>query len=109
MSRSAETTPERVELDSSSQTLSVAWADGHTSVFPLDGLRRACPCAACQGHGGRAPGPEVFEAPSERTWTDVKASTVGSYALNLRWDDGHDTGLYRWTYLRELCPCSDCQ
>ncbi|PSQ79284.1 MAG: DUF971 domain-containing protein [Bacteroidetes bacterium QH_8_67_23] len=109
MSRSSNAAPEQVALDASAQTLSVHWADGHTSTYPLDGLRRACPCAHCQGHGGDAPGPEVFDAPPEREWTDVRAETVGGYALRLRWDDGHDTGLYRWTYLRALCPCPECR
>ena len=109
MSRSSNAAPEQVALDASAQTLSVHWADGHTSTYPLDGLRRACPCAHCQGHGGDAPGPEVFDAPPEREWTDVRAETVGGYALRLRWDDGHDTGLYRWTYLRALCPCPACR
>ena len=101
--------PHRIAFDFAAQTLSVVWAEGHTSVFPLDGLRRACPCARCQGHGSAPPGPEVFDAPPEREWTDVQAETAGSYALRLRWDDGHDAGLYRWTYLRALCPCADCR
>lgn len=109
MNRSAETTPKQVQIDTGAQELSVGWKDGHTSVFPLDGLRRACPCAHCQGYGGASPGPEVFEAPPEREWTDVRAETVGGYALRLTWDDGHDTGIYRWVYLRDLCPCAECR
>ena len=109
MSTSAETSPAQVEIDTDAQTLSVEWADGHTSVFPLDGLRRACPCAHCIGHGGSKPGPDVFDAPAEREWTRVRARTVGGYALRLAWDDGHDTGIYRWKYLRALCPCTQCR
>lgn len=105
----ASPTAARVALDTTAQTLTIAWADGHTSVFPLDGLRRACPCAQCRGHGGTRPGPEVFDEPPEQTWTDVQAEAVGSYALRLRWDDGHNTGLYRWTRLRALCPCAECR
>lgn len=106
----ASSTAERVALDTDAQTLTILWADGHTSVFPLDGLRRACPCAQCRGgHGGARPGPEVFDAPPEREWTNVRAETVGTYALRLTWDDGHNTGLYRWKHLRALCPCEECR
>ena len=105
----ASSTAERVALDTDAQTLTILWADGHTSVFPLHGLRRACPCAQCRGHGGTRPGPEVFGEPPERMWTDVRAETVGTYALRLTWDDGHDTGLYRWERLRALCPCDECR
>lgn len=33
---------------------------------------------------------------------------VGNYALLLRWSDGHDTGIWGWSRLRELCPCEAC-
>lgn len=103
----ARTTPQRVTLDSKAQTLTIDWADGHRSVFPLDGLRRACPCVACQGgHAamGALPDPEVFVVPSLMTWRDVRVEPVGRYALRLVWDDGHDKGIYSWERLRAMCP-----
>lgn len=103
----ARTTPQRVTLDSEAQTLTIDWADGHRSVFPLDGLRRACPCVACQGgHAamGALPDPEVFVVPSLMTWRDVRVEPVGRYALRLVWDDGHDKGIYSWERLRAMCP-----
>jgi DUF971 family protein len=35
--------------------------------------------------------------------------TVGNYALQVLWDDGHQTGIYTWRMLREACPCDLCQ
>ena len=32
---------------------------------------------------------------------------VGSYALTIVWEDGHDLGIYNWHYLRALCPCPE--
>jgi DUF971 family protein len=33
---------------------------------------------------------------------------VGNYAIELRWQDGHSTGIYSFEYLRSLCPCTHC-
>jgi len=33
---------------------------------------------------------------------------VGSYAISIDWSDGHDTGIYTFRYLRELCQCAGC-
>ena len=55
------------------------------------------------------PAADVFEqdlpeSPSTRI-ANVKA--VGSYALTIIWEDGHDYGIYNWHYLRALCPCPE--
>ena len=97
-------TPTQVAIDTDEQTVTIAWADGETSRFPLDGLRRACPCAGCRGDraGDALPDPSVLKAPARRTWTDVQADPVGSYGLRFHWDDGHNDGIYRWAWLRAL-------
>ena len=55
------------------------------------------------------PDAEVFEmhlgdTPSTRISNVV---AVGSYALTIVWEDGHDYGIYNWHYLRALCPCPE--
>ena len=81
--------------------LRVTWGDGRVCRYGAAQLRRLCPCAAC-----------VNEFTGERT---LKAETipdslavanveiVGRYALNFRWSDGHETGIYSFRYLREVC------
>jgi len=104
-------TPTRVTVTKETQQLSIAWADGHVSTFPLDGLRRACPCAGCQGgheNMGRLPDPEIFLVPALMRWNDLKLIPVGNYALRFVWDDGHDAGIYSWERLRLMCPCPEC-
>lgn len=99
--------PKRIAIDTEAQTLTVDWADGLRSVFPLDGLRRACPCAQCRGgheNMGGQPDPSVFDEPPRRRWTDVTAEPVGGYGLRLTWDDGHNDGIYTWHRLRTLRP-----
>ena len=102
--------PTKIVVKNEKQTLSITWADGHESVFPLDGLRRACPCAGCQGHEnmGTLPDREIFLVPSLMRWEKLKLEQVGNYAIRFIWDDGHDTGIYTWERLRAMCPCDDC-
>jgi DUF971 family protein len=50
--------------------------------------------------------PEMLEIPiiDARTTRLIDAEIVGNYALQLNWQDGHNSGIYRWDYLRQLCP-----
>ncbi len=85
--------------------LRITWADDHVSRYLAVGLRCACPCAKCVNEwtGQRVLKPETISP--ELTITDL--SIVGRYALNFRWSDGHDTGIYSFRYLRELCDQND--
>jgi DUF971 family protein len=80
--------------------LRITWGDGHVSLFNAAGLRRACPCAQCVNEwtGQRVLRPESVA--EELTINDL--SLVGRYAINFRWSDGHETGIYSFRYLREL-------
>lgn len=83
--------------------LAVSFSDGEELYLPLPMLRRACPCASCQGEPdalGRVMRPIVDLGP--RAFDLVKVSTVGGYALQFGWADGHATGLYSFDYLRRL-------
>jgi DUF971 family protein len=81
----------------------ITWNDSHVSEYPFAYLRGWCPCAACQGHGNE---PRYIHAQN----TDlVKIGVVGNYALSLTWGDGHDTGIYSYRWLRDLCACPTCQ
>ncbi len=84
-------------------SLALAWGDGGESFIPLDELRRACPCAGCQGEPdalGRVQRPEVTHSPGSFELRSVQA--VGGYALQPAWADGHNTGLYTFPLLRRL-------
>jgi DUF971 family protein len=82
-------------------TLRLTWADGRVCRFAAPALRRACPCAQCVNEwtGQRTLKPEAVA--DELTIRDI--AIVGRYALNFRWSDGHETGIYSFRYLRELC------
>ena len=96
-----------ISVNHDEQTLTIDWADGHRSVYGLDGLRRACPCAECAGghaNMGRPADPTVFADPPRQKWTINHMQESGHYAMQIFWGDGHDSGIYRWEYLRQLCP-----
>ena len=103
-------TPVRITVDQESQEFRITWQDGHVGAFPLDGLRRACPCAGCQGHESMhaLPDPAIFRLPALMQWLNVKVEVAGSVGLRLTWDDGHNSGIFTWARLRAMCPCTQC-
>jgi DUF971 family protein len=84
--------------------LRLTWSDGHRGEFDYDYLRGWCPCAGCQGHTGLS---VRFQAPPAPVTADTIVP-VGNYAISILWSDRHSTGIYRFDYLRRLCPCDAC-
>ena len=82
-------------------TIRITWADQEQCTYKASELRRSCPCAQCVNEwtGERVLKPE--SVPEEIEIKDL--SLVGRYAINFRWSDGHETGIYSFRYLRELC------
>ncbi len=106
--------PTGIKVNREANQLSISWSDGHESTYSFSLLRYACPCAECRGghdNMGADPDPEVFTMPladSPRTHlADIEG--VGSYAITIYWEDGHQYGIFNWDYLRALCPCSQCR
>ena len=91
-------TPTRLVLHSLSRTLEIGYADGTGYRLPCEYLRVYSPSAEVRGHGGGEP--MLIGGKRE---VNIKAiEPVGRYAVRLRFDDGHDTGLYSWDVLHEL-------
>jgi DUF971 family protein len=87
--------------------LRIEWADGHVSEYPPRLLRLACPCAGCiEEMTGRPLLEPSAVAPD--IWP-LAVRYVGRYALRFEFSDGHDTGIYTFELLRELCPCEECR
>lgn len=93
--------------------LALSFADGFEVYLSLPMLRRACPCAACQGEPdamGHVHRPRVEHGP--RAFELQKFEMTGGYAIQLFWGDGHSTGIYSYLYLQKLAslPVSEsCQ
>lgn len=92
--------PSEISQESNS-LLRITWADGRVCDYQAANLRRACPCAQCVNEwtGQRTLQPEAIS--DEVEINDL--SIVGRYALNFRWSDNHETGIYSFQYLRDLC------
>jgi DUF971 family protein len=90
--------PTEIRLRRAARVLEVSFADGERFELPFEYLRVHSPSAEVKGHG---PGQEVLVLGKENV--AIKAvEPVGQYAVKLVFDDGHDTGLYTWKYLRQL-------
>src|SRR5262245_2746971 len=87
-----------IKLRTRSRVLEVAFEDGARFLLPFEYLRVHSPSAEVKGHG---PGQEVLVTGKQHVGIEA-VEPVGQYAVKLVFDDGHDSGLYSWKYLREL-------
>ncbi len=84
--------------------LAIKWDDGSESYIKLERLRRACPCAGCKGEmdvmGNLYKNPDKpLALPAFQL---VRIVSVGGYAVQPVWADGHNTGIYSFDYLRRV-------
>ncbi len=103
VSRSSEYSqpPRAIERLPAERALKVAWADGLEAKLGLVELRGECMCARCVNE---ITGERIVEVEGIDPQIAIEEmQLVGNYALKIRWSDGHDTGLYTWPHLRQLC------
>jgi DUF971 family protein len=95
--------PREIRLKRAEQTLEVTFAAGETHSYPAEYLRVESPSAEVQGHG-----PGQRRVPGGKRDVGIKAlEPVGNYAIRVVFDDGHDTGIFSWEYLRTLAREKD--
>ena len=83
--------------------LAIRWPDGTESYFLLEELRRRCPCAACCGEPGVTRNlPGAGGKLTAESFRLRGMQTVGGYAIQPTWEDGHGSGIYSWEYLRTM-------
>jgi DUF971 family protein len=101
--------PTPVEMSSvADKMLMITWSDGHRARYTWVNLRVNCPCAACVGEWRYRP-PKLRVQDVQPNVRAMSVARVGNYALRFEWSDGHNTGLYTFTFLRnDLCECDDC-
>lgn len=91
-------TPVSLTLHGRSRQLEISFSDGASFRIPYELLRVYSPSAEVQGHG---PGQEVLQTGKREV--DIESiEPVGHYAVKPRFSDGHDSGLFSWTYLYAL-------
>jgi DUF971 family protein len=88
--------PTEIRLRKSAGVVAVSFDDGKQYELPFEYLRVFSPSAEVRGHGN-----EILQIGKEQVKV-LAVEPVGNYAVRLRFDDGHDTGLYSWPVLRGL-------
>jgi len=91
--------PVAIRLHQASRLLELSYADGEHYSLSCEYLRVYSPSAEVRGHGA---GQETLQT-GKRLVTITRIETVGNYALQFHFSDGHDSGIYSWEYLHELC------
>jgi DUF971 family protein len=100
--------PLRIHADRERRVLEVAWSDGHQTTYDFARLRWLCPCAYCRGEAGLPGWLDSAPTLSPEQTRLVDMVLVGQYAVAPTWADGHHTGYYTFSALREHCPCEAC-
>ena len=93
----------------------IVWSDEHASHYDFPYLRDECPCATCNDErekkrtfGSSGP-PPAAALPMFKPKARAKAATtVGNYAIQITFTDGHATGIFSYEHLRSICPCAEC-
>jgi DUF971 family protein len=105
-------TPTEIRRDAKAG-LTISWRDGTTTQLSTELLRRECPCASCKEKRGDTSHSKPLTSKKKKSLAIIESSIeqeldlkeiwgIGQYALGLRWGDGHDSGIYPFTYLYEL-------
>jgi len=93
------TTPLKIAQEGA-RTLGIAWADGASSRYDVRALRLACGCARCVDEWSGAGRLDPGSVPDDVR--PVKIDSVGRYAIQITWSDGHESGIYPFRRLRAL-------
>lgn len=90
--------PQQLRVSADRRTLTVKYAHGSEYTLPAELLRVQSPSAEVQGHS-----PEQRKLVHGKRKVEItRIDPVGNYAVRITFGDGHNTGIYTWTYLSEL-------
>ena len=95
--------PREIRLSADKTTLQITFASGQAARLTAELLRVESPSAEVQGHGeGQKTTPS-----GKRNITITAIAPVGNYAVRITFDDGHDTGIYSWSLLKDYAARQD--
>ncbi|WP_420962224.1 gamma-butyrobetaine hydroxylase-like domain-containing protein [Brucella sp. IR073] len=90
--------PRELRVSPDRRTLTISFDNGEVHTLPAEMLRVLSPSAEVQGHSPE----QRVTVPGKIDVTILRIDPVGNYAIRITFDDRHDTGLFTWTYLRQL-------
>ncbi len=85
------------------QELVITWDESHQCSLNARDLRLQCRCATCRDEMTGAPLLDADTIPENISPNEI--TLVGSYAIQIKWSDGHSTGIYSYDFLLSLCTC----
>ena len=91
---------DRPEVEFDAKKIRLTWPDGETATVSNSALRRACACALCVDEMTRAPLLDPKTIPMDIH--AEKVGIIGNYAVMVDWSDGHNTGFFPYSTIREL-------
>jgi len=92
--------PSKIRLIEKKRLL-IVWDDGSESVLELRELRKRCPCATCLAERDKQ-SKMYIPLFSENQVTVKSINQVGNYAIQITWNDGHNTGIYEYNFLKRF-------
>ena len=102
--------PRRIHVDRAGGWLELEWSDAGVKRALLSDVRQACPCALCEdlrAEGAKTQGLHMIREEETPSAELVEVTPVGNYAIQIRWSDGHDTGIYTYSLLKQLARDRD--
>ncbi len=86
------------------ENLLLKWEDDSETLLKIKYMRDECPCAGCKGETIllRTYRPPKLQMFSPEMYKIKNIDVVGGYAIRITWQDGHNTGIYSWEYIRQL-------
>lgn len=98
--------PKQIKLSEQKDKLIIIWNDDSVNSISLLKLRKLCPCATCITEKENQ-SPTYIPLFSENQIKIKNISQVGNYAISILWQDGHNTGIYEFPYLKLICEKTD--
>jgi len=92
--------PSKIRLIEKKRLL-IVWDDGSESVLELRELRKRCPCATCLAEHDKQ-SKMYIPLFAENQVTVKSIIQVGNYAVQITWNDGHNTGIYEYNFLKRF-------
>lgn len=95
--------PKRIRVDRAEGWLEMDWVGDGILRVSLSDIRKACPCALCGDIRAKQDAQLQMITVDQTPSVDLSdVIPVGNYAIQIRWADGHDTGIYTYSYLKQL-------
>lgn len=101
--------PRDLKIDNDNGVMTISWTDGSATRHLISELRKKCPCATCRAEReqlSKQKGPIIriikTEGPTVQQAQIIDYAPMGRYALAFTFNDGHNTGIYTYDFLREM-------